>query len=651
MPLLRFDLEAKYASVMDALERIERQSGRAVAKVEGDFRKLGASIGAALGASLSVGALAASFKASVDELAAMKDAAEETGSSVESISAALNTLREAGGGGLAEITDLSSRLGRAMQNVDKDTSKSADALERLGLNIDELRGMGRVDAILEIARAQAKYAEGGEKSALIDAALGRGAAALIPVLNDLAETTRSAATVTTEQADAADAASKQLALFQAQAIAFRNDIVAKILPGFNELLVKLRAFAEIGAAPGDLFSAVLGDPAKVEADLAQRRASLQKNLDLQTKLAKDLAATPDTPRNRGIRDGLKDQLNEVNAALQQEGLRINQLERLLERRRDLERKFGMDAASPARPTPNARGLGDDSARKAAEDAAKAYQDLDAVVRQSDIDDELKRQADAAKAFADVTKDLVAQFERFEAIEITSKTAALGTDLKFFERVAAIMGELPSKVRANAEALTTYFDNRFFDGLISEEDWQAAIDRVNGITRNAKDETEKLSAAARDLGSTWESAFEKAVIGGEDAGKVLQGFLQDISRIGLRELVSKPVAAYLFGGEGGGGALTSFLSSLGIGARASGGPVSAGMPYLVGEQGPELIVPKMPGTVVPNGALAGGSLQVHVPLMVSDSMSRADTYNLVERAKREVLQTVGMGFARGALAGV
>lgn len=36
-----------------------------------------------------------------------------------------------------------------------------------------------------------------------------------------------------------------------------------------------------------------------------------------------------------------------------------------------------------------------------------------------------------------------------------------------------------------------------------------------------------------------------------------------------------------------------------GARAEGGPVDAGKPYLVGEKGPEVVVPKADATVVPN----------------------------------------------------
>jgi hypothetical protein len=39
--------------------------------------------------------------------------------------------------------------------------------------------------------------------------------------------------------------------------------------------------------------------------------------------------------------------------------------------------------------------------------------------------------------------------------------------------------------------------------------------------------------------------------------------------------------------------------------ASGGSAFRGHPYLVGERGPELFVPRASGTVVPNSALGGG----------------------------------------------
>jgi TP901 family phage tail tape measure protein len=53
------------------------------------------------------------------------------------------------------------------------------------------------------------------------------------------------------------------------------------------------------------------------------------------------------------------------------------------------------------------------------------------------------------------------------------------------------------------------------------------------------------------------------------------------------------------------AFSGFLNNaLGIPARAMGGPVSGGQPYLVGERGPELFVPSSSGRVEPNSSLGG-----------------------------------------------
>ena len=46
-------------------------------------------------------------------------------------------------------------------------------------------------------------------------------------------------------------------------------------------------------------------------------------------------------------------------------------------------------------------------------------------------------------------------------------------------------------------------------------------------------------------------------------------------------------------------------------KASGGPVSGGSPYLVGEKGPELFVPGSSGNIVPNHAMGGANVVVNV----------------------------------------
>ena len=71
-------------------------------------------------------------------------------------------------------------------------------------------------------------------------------------------------------------------------------------------------------------------------------------------------------------------------------------------------------------------------------------------------------------------------------------------------------------------------------------------------------------------------------------------------------------------------------------RAAGGPVTAGLPYLVGERGPELIVPRAPGTVIPNHRLAGGTSG---PSAIHVTVTGA-------RGNAEIRQMVEAGVAQG-----
>ena len=58
-------------------------------------------------------------------------------------------------------------------------------------------------------------------------------------------------------------------------------------------------------------------------------------------------------------------------------------------------------------------------------------------------------------------------------------------------------------------------------------------------------------------------------------------------------------------------ISGAISSAFGGFRADGGSVTAGTPYVVGERGAELFVPKSSGTIVPNGAMGGSVINVTV----------------------------------------
>lgn len=67
-----------------------------------------------------------------------------------------------------------------------------------------------------------------------------------------------------------------------------------------------------------------------------------------------------------------------------------------------------------------------------------------------------------------------------------------------------------------------------------------------------------------------------------------------------------------------------------GYRAAGGPVAAGMPYIVGESGQELFVPSQNGTIVPNSQIGGKGGQTTVNINANIGM-----YMGSERDKREI----------------
>jgi tape measure domain-containing protein len=75
---------------------------------------------------------------------------------------------------------------------------------------------------------------------------------------------------------------------------------------------------------------------------------------------------------------------------------------------------------------------------------------------------------------------------------------------------------------------------------------------------------------------------------------------------------------------------STIASIFMGGKAAGGSVAAGMRYIVGEQGPEMFVPSVPGTIVPqfegpasaaaNGVMGIQSMTITAPFIVQGSIT-------------------------------
>ncbi len=155
----------------------------------------------------------------------------------------------------------------------------------------------------------------------------------------------------------------------------------------------------------------------------------------------------------------------------------------------------------------------------------------------------------------------------------------------------------------------------------------------------------LAQGVDRAGSGIERALARAAVTGkfgfEDLRRVALSARADIAAGALRTDIGA-----LFGGSGSlAGALTSSIGSLfgGVPGRATGGPVTSGSAYIVGERGPELFVPTAAGRVETMAGGRGGTVSVTINVAAARDATPAlmqQTGTQVARAVRQALQRAG-----------
>jgi hypothetical protein len=176
--------------------------------------------------------------------------------------------------------------------------------------------------------------------------------------------------------------------------------------------------------------------------------------------------------------------------------------------------------------------------------------------------------EAGKALADEVVNLTLQMQLLE--EITK-----GVD-DAIDDMAESLNESLDKFMADFEA-------RFI------EKRDVLLDFMEGLAQG----TENIIADAL------ESGFEGGARG------ILKSFGQLMQRL-IAEAIAADLAKRIFGSIAGGtgsGWLGMLAGAFG-GPKQHGGPVMAGVPYLVGERGPEVMIPARSGTIVPNSKIGG-----------------------------------------------
>ncbi len=173
-----------------------------------------------------------------------------------------------------------------------------------------------------------------------------------------------------------------------------------------------------------------------------------------------------------------------------------------------------------------------------------------------------------------------------------------------ERYQAAIARLNELLAAGAINQDTY--NR------AVEQAQDAFDRAENAGKKAEGTFEGIG---QSISQSFSSAFQGLIDGSKKVGDVLRDLMSQLSSM----LLNNAFKAIFDAGGSGGGFFSGLMKAIGF--RANGGAVMAGRPYLVGERGPELMIPGTSGSVVSNADLARGgkgqAQNVHVTVSVDD----------------------------------
>ncbi len=569
---LRADVASLRADMAKANAIIAQQSAQmnsALGKLSSGFAAVGrgaASLVAAVGvrgllefgkqaldAAGGLGELAEQLGIGTDALQVWQFAAAQSGLSTEQLEAGI------------------SKLSRTIGEAAGGNKEAIDSFKNLGIRILDAGGNLRSteDILGDIADAIAGIDDPAKRASAAVDFFGRSGQRLLPILSQGREglkqfeeqARRAGAVLSADQIAAADKASDAVAALTLQWDKFGQTLAVKVAPAISSVIAALNELT-IRGGPRETIDRLSRQMEAVE----QERARLTAQLD-----------------NPALRDNAQRQLERLQrgtaAARQQLAQARNEL--------DSTETFRVPQAGGAgarNPTPTRTG---GEPRDALGDALAKLR----IQQENEFADSLQRQRDLLNPMATL--------QRAYNDEMRALTEAL-----------------------NSTNPQLHITNEEFNTLAA-----AAGTRLTENIAKLTPETEKASETMEAFGQIVSSAFEDAILRGERLSDVLKSLAQDMARVILRQAVLNPL------GEGVKGLTSSLVSSIAsslfpvgpntvsggvsvadltrlgpaLPGRAGGGRVNPGEPYIVGERRPELFVPDVAGTIVPDLMGASGGV--------------------------------------------
>lgn len=533
---LSIDLEARLAGLQQGFDRAARIAEQNSQRLQASFAKVGASVTALAGSlagAFSAGAVVRFVSETVKGIDALNDFADAVGTSVENASA-LEDVALRTGTSLQTVTDAALKLNKVLSDA-KPGSDQERALQAIGLAAKDLRELDPADALLQVAKALAQYADDGNKARLIQELFGKSTREVAPLLKDLAEKGQLVATVTSQQAAETEKFNRQLDNLGKNLTDVARAITGPFLPALNRMFDEIRA-------------------ADTLPDLGKRLVQWT----YPGIAIRGATALVDMARSRGA-GGAEGSWEDPRDVL-----------------RRLEASYRPSVQLPLPAEPDKKRTG--PARTPREDPLSA---------------------------------LRSAVEQYKADFLRSEREAYDSIAEFLDEQA----EAARRLQESLSAITDPREQYKSDFLRSEKNYE----EVDQAIKRLAEQAERTTRIGEELGLTFASAFEDAIVGGRGLGEVLRGLEQDVIRLVTRLTVTEPLAEFLAGqikDVGGGGdffsGIFSKIGSLFSGFFADGGFIPPGRWGVVGERGAEAVYGGRTGvSVVP--AAAGMQVVQHFHL--------------------------------------
>lgn len=582
---------------------------------------------------------------------------QRTGVAVETLSG-LRLIAKQSGLDMDTTATLINRLQKSMFQLATEPTASKQmqaAFSALGYSAKDVEnGLKNIEVFLpDLAKRLTETGTASQQATLATVLLGRSGAQALPFLHQLAEAGQIHADVTTEQARRAQEFNDKLQALSMRSEEFKERLANQLMPTLMNVANAFIGVTEKGNGASSSISAIttflryattaagsfwlglldLGD--SLGAFAAQANALLHGNLaafrEIGAERDRQLAAN-EAAMKRFQQQILAPAPGETGAAADHaKALDIGALV--------AEKGRGGAAKSPYESA--LEGLKQQlfmtEQRTATEKVLfdieqKRYGDLtknqqDELVRMAaQIDLAREQHQSEQQAIADFDKQTEAQKQHQAQLDQEAESIR-----RLLDPTRTYKEEL-EKINELLQTGTITMDEATQASIKVSDQMDEALNKLNKKTSDAND-------IGKQLGLTMSSAFEKAATGGESFRKVLQGLDRDIAQIILRKTVTEPMASAVsdaVSGSGAGDWISNIFSNIFGGGKASGGPVTAGTAYLVGESGPELFAPSSSGTIVPNGALAGGDSSGGVNVNFNINTIDARGFDALLYSRRDML---------------